>query len=110
MKIPRRLNAVLDWAAGHGRAMLIIVPVVVAAVAALWLPTVAAFAIGVGVGGVAVNVRMGKQVARLRAETDDLLRENGALRHEKIMITKRAVATGSLLTQKMPSVPQKDEE
>jgi hypothetical protein len=45
-------------------------------------------------------------VARLRAEADDLLRENGALRHEKTVIAKATDTSGSVLTQKLPSIPE----
>ena len=111
MKIPRRLNAVLDWAAGNGRIILIILPLVVAAIVVMWMPALAAFAVGVGVGGVVVHVRMSTKVTRLRAEVDDLLRENGALRHEKTVIAKagaRATTSESVLTQKLPSIPEAD--
>jgi hypothetical protein len=110
VKIPRRLNAALDWAADNVRAILIALPLAVAAAAVLWMPALAAFAMGVGVGGVAVHIRMSARVARLRAEADDLLRENGALRHEKTMIAKGTVASGSLLTQRLPSIPEEDDE
>lgn len=111
MKIPRSLNRALDWAAANARVVLIVLPLVVAAGAVAWLPALAAFAVGIGVGGVAVHVRMSARVARLRAEADDLLRENGALRHEKNVIAKRIVESRSVLTQKLPSIPaEKDEE
>jgi hypothetical protein len=110
VKIPRRLNAALDWASNNARAILIVLPLAVAAAAALWMPALAAFAVGVGVGGVAIHIRMSAKVARLRAEADDLLRENGALRHEKTMITKGNAASGALLTQKLPSIPEGEDE
>jgi hypothetical protein len=110
VKIPRHLNATLDWAADNARAILIALPLAVAAAAVLWMPALAAFAVGVGVGGVAVHIRMSARVTRLRAEADDLLRENGALRHEKTMIAKGTVASGSLLTQRLPSIPEEDDE
>lgn len=106
MKIPRRLNAVLDWASGNARVLLIVLPLAVAVVAVLWIPAVAAFAVGIGVGGVAVHIRMSTRVARLRAEADDLLRENGALRHQKTVIAKASVTSESVLTQKLPSIPE----
>ncbi|GAB2807352.1 hypothetical protein GCM10027176_10540 [Actinoallomurus bryophytorum] len=108
MRIPRRLNAALDGAARNARVILVVLPLVVAAVVVLWMPALAAFAVGVGVGGVVVHVRMSARVARLRAEADDLLRENGALRHEKTVIAKATVTSGSVLTQKLPSIPEED--
>jgi hypothetical protein len=110
VKIPKRLNAALDWAADNTRAILIVLLLAVAAAAALWMPALAALAVGVGVGGVAVHIRMSARVARLRAEADDLLRENGALRHEKTMMAKGNVASGILLTQTLPSIPEEDDE
>jgi hypothetical protein len=106
VKIPRRLNATLDWAAANARITLIVLPLAVAALAVLWMPALAAFAVGVGLGGVVVHIRMSTRVARLRAEADDLLRENGALRHEKTMIAKATDVSGSVLTQKLPSIPE----
>ncbi|MEV5748106.1 hypothetical protein AB0L00_09835 [Actinoallomurus sp. NPDC052308] len=105
MKIPRRLNAALDRAADKSRVILILLPLAVAAVTAPWIPALAAFAVGIGVGGVAVHVRMSARVARLRAEADDLLRENGALRHQKTVFAKATVASESVLTQKLPVIP-----
>lgn len=108
MRIPRRVNALLDWAAQNARIILVVLPLAVAAIAVLWMPALAAFAVGVGAGGVAVHVRMTAKVARLRAEADDLLRENGALRHEKTVIAKANVSSVSVLTQKLPSIPEQD--
>lgn len=106
MKIPRRLNAALDLAAKNARVSLLVLLLVVAAVATLWIPALAAFALGIGVGGVVVHNRMSARVARLRAEADDLLRENGALRHEKTVIAKAGATSESLLTQRLPSIPE----
>ena len=108
MRIPRRVNALLDWAAHNARVILVVLPLAVAAIAVLWMPALAAFAVGVGAGGVAVHFRMTAKVARLRAEADDLLRENGALRHEKTVIAKANVSSVSVLTQKLPSIPEQD--
>lgn len=110
MKIPRRLNAVLDWMGDHARLMLIVVPLLVAALALLWRPTLAAFPAGIAVGGVAVHMRMSARVARLRAETDDLLRENGALRHQRTVIARGSIVSESVLTQKLPSISGRDDD
>lgn len=110
MRIPRSVNAALDWAAGNTRLVLIVLLLVVAAVALVWLPALAAFAVGAGLGGVAVHVRMGARVERLRAEADDLLRENGALRHEKNVMAKARAESRSVLTQKLPSIPAEEKE
>lgn len=110
MKIPKVINVALDWVGAHARVVLIVLPLAVAALAVAWLPALAAFAVGVGVGGVAVHGRMTKRVVRLRAEADDLLRENGALRHEKNVMARSAITSGSVLTQKLPSIPLEDDE
>jgi hypothetical protein len=108
VRIPRSLNAALDWAATNSRLILIVLLLMVAAVALVWLPALAALAVGVGLGGVAVHVRMSARVARLRAEADDLLRENGSLRHEKNVMAKARAESRSLLTQKLPSIPTEE--
>jgi hypothetical protein len=110
VKIPRRLNALLDRAADHARLILIVLLLAVAAATALWIPALAAFAVGVGAGGVAIHLRMTAKVARLRAETDDLLRENGALRHQRTVAARATAASGTSLTQKFPSIREKDLE
>jgi hypothetical protein len=106
VKIPRRLNAALDWAASKIRIISIVLLLAVAAVTAPWMPALAAFVVGAGVGGVVVHVRMSARVARLRAEADDLLRENGALRHRSRVTARATVASESVLTQKLPSIPE----
>ncbi|GLY86762.1 hypothetical protein [Actinoallomurus iriomotensis] len=110
MKIPRRLNAALDWIGDHARVMLIVVSLVIAAVAVPWMPALAALVVGVGAGSVAVHFRMSKRVARLRAEVDDLLRENGALRHRRTMIAQANLTSESVLTQRLPTIPEEREE
>lgn len=109
MRIPKRLNAMLDRLAGRTPIISIVLVLVVAAVTAPWLPALAAFVAGTGVGGVAVHVRMSARVARLRAEADDLLRETGALRHENAVIARVGAATGSEVTHKLPTIPQPDD-
>lgn len=109
MRIPKRLNAMLDRLAGRTPVISIVVVLLIAAITAPWLPALAAFVAGVGVGGVAVHVRMSARVARLRAEADDLLRENGALRHENAVIARVGAATGSEVTHQLPAIPQQDD-
>jgi hypothetical protein len=109
VKIPRRLNAALDRVAAHSRAVMVVVPLVVAAVVVLWMPTLAALAVGVAIGAVVVHLRMSRKVARLRAEADDLLRENGALRHQKTVIARKKETSPSVLTQKLPSIAEYEE-
>ncbi len=77
----------------------------VAALAVPWLP-----ALGAGAGGVAAHVRVSAKVARLRAEADDLLRESGALCHEKAVIARMSAASVSEVTHKLPITLQVDGE
>jgi hypothetical protein len=109
VKIPKRVNTALDRAAEHARTTSVVLLLVVAAVVAVWLPALAAFAVGIAVGGVAVHARMSRKVARLRAEADDLLRENGALRHQATRVSQSSVTSGAVLTQRLPSIPEDDD-
>jgi hypothetical protein len=109
LRIPKRVNKALDWAEDHIRVITFIMILVVVSVAALWLPALAAFVLGALVGGVLVRWRLTRRLARLRSEADDLLRENGALRHEKTMLTRGVITASGQLTQKLPIIPRVDE-
>lgn len=109
MRIPKRLNAVLDRMAGKALIIWIVLDLAAAAAAAVRRPALAAFVVGVGVGGVVVHVRTSARVARLRAETDDLLRENGALRHGKAVIAKVGAASGSEVTHMLPAISMEED-
>lgn len=104
MRIPRRVNALWDWAEANALVTAVVVMLVVVALTALWLPAFAAAFAGVLAGGLAVYARMTRRAARLRAEIDDLLRENGALRHQKTALVKGAISAEALATQKLPVI------
>jgi hypothetical protein len=106
VKIPKRVNTAWDWVDKHIRILRIIAVLVVAALTSLWLPALAALVVGVFVGGVAVQRRMMPRVRRLRAEVDDLLRENGALRHEKTVLASGVIAAQSQPTTALLVIPE----
>lgn len=127
MRIPKPVNTVLDWVEGHAGPLAAVTALVAAAVAALWMPLLAGFILGIAFGGFAVHLRMSKRMSRLRREVDDLLRENGSLRHRNTVlasgvITREAQVTQALVaipedvpledplrTQKLPALPDEDE-
>jgi hypothetical protein len=108
VKIPRRVNAAWDWVEHHGKVRWVVAIVItVAAVVATarWVPELSTFILGAAVSGAYVRSRMAAREARLRAEVDDLLRSNGALRHEKTMLANGVLSSQSLLTQRLPMIP-----
>jgi membrane protein YdbS with pleckstrin-like domain len=105
VKIPRRVNAAWDWLETHVRFIWAVAIVIIVVAAARWVPELAAFILGAAISGFLVRLRMAARVARLRAETDDLLRENGALRHEKTVLAGGVLARQSVLTQRLPMIP-----
>jgi hypothetical protein len=108
VKIPRRVNAAWDWVDKHVRIRWVVATVAaVAAVVATapWVPELSAFILGAAVSGAVVRSRMAVRAAKLRAEVDDLLRANGALRHEKTMLASGVLSAQSLLTQRLPMIP-----
>ena len=115
MKIPKRVNTAWDWAEENGRTIVIITVLVVSGVTALWLPALGAFIFGAAIGGGVISLYLAGKIARLRATNDNLLRENGALRHQKVRAEKKAsVATGeiitdSLVTQRLPFITEEDQ-
>jgi hypothetical protein len=109
LRIPKRVNNALDWAEEHIRVITVVTALVVVSVAALWMPALAAFVLGVLVGGFVVRRWMARRMARLRAEADDLLRENGALRHEKTVLSQGVIASSGQLTQRLPVIRPADE-
>ncbi|REE98691.1 hypothetical protein [Thermomonospora umbrina] len=106
MRIPKRVNAAWDWAESHGRAMAVVILLPILAVGALWSPVLAAFAVGVALGGVVTYTRLSKRIARLRGEVDELLRDNGRLRHRNTVLASGVVQAESLVTQKLLTIPE----
>lgn len=115
MRIPKRVNTAWDWAEENGRTIAIISVLVVSGGLALWLPTLGAFIFGAAIGAAVGALYLAGKMAKLRAANDDLLRENGALRHQKVHAEKKAavtageIITDSLLTQRLPVIPEEDQ-
>ncbi|ACY99344.1 MULTISPECIES: hypothetical protein [Thermomonospora] len=108
MRIPKPVNAVWDWAEEHGRLMAMLVLLPVLTIGALWAPSLAAFAIGVTVGVMVTYTRLSRRITRLRAEVDELLRDNGRLRHRNTMLESGIVREETVVTQKLLTIPGLD--
>ncbi|GAA2598607.1 hypothetical protein SMC26_04485 [Actinomadura fulvescens] len=115
MRIPKRVNAALDWAEKHFGALAVVVTLVAASAAALLAPPavglpVAGFVLGLAFGGFAVYTRMVKRIARVRSDVDDLLRENGALRHRNTVLSSGVITRESQVTQALVAIPEEPPE
>lgn len=113
MRIPKRVNAVLDWMEQHFLALAIAVALVVVALVALLAPPAAGFpaagfVLGVAAGGLLVHVRMSRRIARARADVDNLLRENGALRHRNNVLASGVITREAQETQALVAIPEDD--
>ncbi|HXA61131.1 MAG TPA: hypothetical protein VNW94_18375 [Streptosporangiaceae bacterium] len=108
MRIPERVDTAWTWLERHGRIVVIATALGSAGVAALFLPALAALIAGLAIGGLAVQVRMGRRVARLRAEIDDLLRETGSLRHQKNVLGSGVIEAQSKITEKLIVIPEEE--
>lgn len=104
MRIPKRVNAAWDWVETHARGVAVTVMLVGVAATALWLPAFATAIAGALAGALAVHTRMSARTERLRAEIDDLLRENGSLRHQQTVLVKGAASAEALSTLKLPVI------
>ncbi|MFA1538533.1 hypothetical protein [Actinomadura monticuli] len=113
MRIPKRVNAVLDWMEQHFVALAAVTALVVVALVATLAPTsvgfpVAGFVLGTAAGGFLVHVRLSRRIARARADVDNLLRENGALRHRNTVLASGVITRESQETQALVSIPEDD--
>ncbi|WP_131741402.1 hypothetical protein [Actinomadura roseirufa] len=114
MRIPKRVNAVLDWMEHHFVALAVVVALVAVALVATLAPPVvglpvAAFILGLAGGGFLVHLRMSRRVARVRGEVDDLLRENGALRHRNTVLASGVITREAQETQAFVAIPEDDD-
>ncbi|MEO3788316.1 hypothetical protein ABGB12_33735 [Actinocorallia sp. B10E7] len=105
MRIPKRVNAVWDWAEQHGRALSAGTVLLLIVAGALWLPALGALVVGTVVGGVLVRGRSKKELVRLRLDNDQLLRQNGALHHKIALLEQGVRERSSLTTQQLPFIP-----
>jgi hypothetical protein len=90
-----------------------VIALVLAAGAVLGAPPVigypiAAFIVGLAAGGFWIHVRMTKRVLRVRTEMDDLLRQNGALRHRNNVLASGVITRESQATQALLMIPEDD--
>lgn len=113
MRIPKRVNTVLDWMEEHYLALGAVITLVVVALVATLLPSsvglpAAGFVLGLAAGGFTVHVRLSRRVARARAEVDALLRENGALRHRNTVLASGVITREAQETQALVSIPEDD--
>jgi hypothetical protein len=106
VKIPKSVNTTLDWAGHNGRAVAAVVTALIVAISVAWAPLLAASVLGIAVGGFAVHLRMAPRQKALRADVDDLLRQNGALRREKLRLASGVLTRESQLTHMMPAIPE----
>ena len=113
MRIPKRVNAVLDWVEQHFVALAAVFTLVVVALLALLAPApvgfpAAGFVLGTAVGGFLVHVRLSRRLRRARRDIDNLLRENGALRHRNTVLASGVITRESEETQALMSIPEDD--
>ncbi|MGH3240876.1 MAG: hypothetical protein ACRDNL_10865 [Spirillospora sp.] len=113
MRIPKRVNTVLDRMEEHRLALgAVVVLIAVALVATLAPPSVgipvATFILGLAGGGFVVHVRASRRVARVRSDVDNLLRENGALRHRNTVLASGVITREAQETQALMSIPEDD--
>ena len=106
LRIPKRVDTAWTWLERHGRVTVIAMALGSASVAAVFLPALAALIAGLVIGGMAVQIRMSRRVARLRAEIDDLLRETGSLRHQKNVLGSGAIEAQTKITEKLIVIPE----
>jgi hypothetical protein len=110
VKIPKSVNTALDWAGHNGRAVVAVVTTLIVAISVAWAPLLAAFVLGIAIGGFAVHLRMAPRQKALRTDIDDLLRQNGALRREKLRLASGVLTRQGQLTHKLPVIPDDDSD
>lgn len=109
MRIPKRVNAAWDWAEGHKRATAFVALLLAVSVGTLWALPLATFALGLAIGGLLVHRRLTARIERLRGERDDVLRENGRLRHRATVLASGVVEAEALMTQQLITIPEESE-
>ncbi|MEV0661005.1 hypothetical protein ACIBI3_10415 [Actinomadura luteofluorescens] len=113
MRIPKRVNTVLDWVEQHLLAFAVVVALVVVALVSTLAPPavglpVAGFVLGAAAGGLVVHLRMSRRIARARSDNDNLLRENGALRHRNTVLASGVITREAQETQALVAIPEDD--
>lgn len=110
MKIPKRVNAALDWMGRNARIVAAVGAALIISISVWWIPLLSAFVLGIAIGGISVHQRMAARQAALRTDIDDLLRQNGALRREKLSLASGVIAKQTQLTAKLPVIPEDREQ
>jgi hypothetical protein len=105
VRIPKSVNSALDWAGHNVRIVAAVGAAVIVSISMWWAPVVAALVLGIAIGGLTVHLRMTRRQARLNADIDDLLRQNGALRREKLTLASGVLTSQRQLTHKLPVIP-----
>lgn len=113
MRIPKRVNAVLDWIELHRLALGVVVALTAVALLATLAPRSvgipgAGFVLGLAAGGLLVHVRLSRRIVRARADVDNLLRENGALRHRNTVLASGVITREAQETQALMAIPEDD--
>ncbi|WP_019630106.1 hypothetical protein [Actinomadura atramentaria] len=113
MRIPKPVNAALDWVDAHRPPLGVATALILAACAVLAAPhavgiPVAAFLVGLALGGLAIHVRLTKRVRRARTEIDELLRQNGRLRHRNTILSSGVISREAQATQAFIAIPEDD--
>jgi hypothetical protein len=106
VKIPRRVDASLSWLERNFRALAITTTIASAATSALWQPVLAAFILGLAIGGFTIHLRLANRLAKARKEIGDLLRDNGALRHRNTVLRSGVIAQDTQVTHKFVPIGQ----
>ncbi|GAA4317331.1 hypothetical protein GCM10023178_27980 [Actinomadura luteofluorescens] len=113
MRIPKRVNTVLDWVEQHLLAFAVVVALVVVALVSTLAPPavglpVVGFVLGAAAGGLVVHLRLSRRIARARSDNDNLLRENGALRHRNTVLASGVITREAQETQALVAIPEDD--
>ncbi|WP_395107641.1 hypothetical protein [Actinomadura sp. SCN-SB] len=105
MRIPRRVDTALSWVERYRVALTAVIVLVVVAALLRWQPVLAALVLGGAFGGFLVHTRSSRHVRRARREIDELLRQNGALRHRNTMLGSGVIQRGSQMTEVLVAIP-----
>ncbi|OLT13879.1 hypothetical protein BJF79_19520 [Actinomadura sp. CNU-125] len=97
----------MGWLEKHRGALAATVALVATAASVMWWPPLAGFVLGIAAGGFGVHLRRANRLAKAKREVDNLLRENGALRHRNTVLSSGVIAQGTQVTHKlMPIVDE----
>ena len=110
MRIPKRVNDALDWAERHVRGLTVIGTLILAGVLSVYLPVYAVLVLGIAAGAAIAHLRMSGRLRRLHAEIDELLRQNGALRHQRTVLASGVITAEEHPTQALIVIPAEEDD